>query len=130
MSEKLLGDAKDLKEGRYILIDNIPCRIVNIDKSKSGKHGAAKLRITAMGVFDNQKKVMLAPGDSTIEIPVIERKTVQIMSVNGAEIKVMDSQTYEMYDLTVPEEFVSQVAPGKEAEIIEAMGTRKIERIR
>ena len=83
-----------------------------------------------MGVFDNQKKVMLAPGDSTIEIPVIERKTVQIMSVNGAEIKVMDSQTYEMYDLTVPEEFVSQVAPGKEAEIIEAMGTRKIERIR
>ena len=125
-----MGDAKDLKEGRYILIDNIPCRIVNIDKSKSGKHGAAKLRITAMGVFDNQKKVMLAPGDSTIEIPVIERKTVQIMSVNGAEIKVMDSQTYEMYDLTVPEEFVSQVAPGKEAEIIEAMGTRKIERIR
>ena len=125
-----MGDAKDLKEGRYILIDNIPCRIVNIDKSKSGKHGAAKLRITAMGVFDNQKKVMLAPGDSTIEIPVIERKTVQIMSVNGAEIKVMDSQTYEMYDLTVPEEFVNQVAPGKEAEIIEAMGTRKIERIR
>ncbi len=130
MSEKLLGDAKDLKEGRYILIDNIPCRIVNIDKSKSGKHGAAKLRITAMGVFDNQKKVMLAPGDSTIEIPVIERKTVQIMSVEGSEIKVMDSQTYEMYDLTVPEEFVNQVAPGKEAEIIEAMGTRKIERIK
>lgn len=130
MTEKELADAKDLKEGRYILIDNIPCRIVNIDKSKSGKHGAAKLRITAMGVFDNQKKVMLSPGDSTIEVPVIERKTVQIMSVAGSEIKVMDSQTYEMYDLSVPEEFLSQVAPGKEAEIIQAMGTRKIERIR
>ncbi|MFH2106919.1 MAG: translation initiation factor IF-5A [Candidatus Micrarchaeota archaeon] len=129
-NEKTLGDAKDLKDGKYMLADGVPCKIVNIDKSKSGKHGGAKLRITAIGIFDGQKKVILTPGDATIEIPIIDRKSVQIMSVEGKTIKVMDSQTYEMYDLDVPEELMDQVAPGKEADVLESMGRRKIERIR
>jgi translation initiation factor 5A len=73
---------------------------------------------------------MLTPGDSDVEVPIIDRKNVQIMSLNGKVAQVMDSSNYEMYDLEIPEDMLAQAAPGKEAEVIEAMGKRKIERIR
>ena len=130
LSEKVFATAKDLREGKYLLIDDIPCRIVNIETSKSGKHGAAKMRITGIGVFGNEKKTMLTPGDAEVEVPMIDRKNVQIMSVSGNTVQVMDSETYEMYDLEVPEELKANAVAGKEAEIIQAMGKRKIERMR
>lgn len=53
---KELTEARTLKEGRYVLIDEEPCTIVNITTSKPGKHGAAKARIEGIGVFDSQKE--------------------------------------------------------------------------
>ena len=130
MGEKVFAVAKELKEGKYILIDDIPCRIVNVDSSKPGKHGSAKMRITGIGLFGGEKKTMLTPGDAEVMVPIIERKTVQIMSVSGSTLQVMDSQTYEVYDMELPQEFSGQAAAGKEVDIMEAMGKRKIERIR
>ncbi len=130
MVEKVFSVAKGLKPGNYILIDGVPCKVVDVESSKPGKHGAAKMRITAIGIFEGQKKTLLSPGDADVEVPIIERKTVQIMSVSGKTAQVMDSQTYEMYEMEIPDELLNQAAPGKEAEIIEAMGRRKMERIR
>ncbi|HIH23010.1 TPA: translation initiation factor IF-5A [Candidatus Micrarchaeota archaeon] len=122
--------AKELREGRYLIIDDIPCRVVEIESSKPGKHGAAKMRITGIGIFENQKKVMLTPGDADVVVPVIGRKNIQIMSIEGKTAKVMDQQTYEMYDLEIPDELLKDAAAGKEAEILEAMGRKKVERIK
>lgn len=128
--EKIFVSAKNLKEGKYVLIDDIPCRIVEIDISKSGKHGGAKMRITAIGIFDGQKKTLLTPGDQDAEVPIIERKNVQIMSVNKKTAQVMDVDSYEMYDLEIPDELVANAQAGKEAEVLQAMGRKKIERIK
>ncbi|MBI5227976.1 translation initiation factor IF-5A [Candidatus Micrarchaeota archaeon] len=130
MVEKIFAVAKELKEGKYVLIDDIPCRVVEIESSKPGKHGAAKMRVTGIGVFEGQKKTLLTPGDADVEIPIIERKNVQIMSVSGKTAQVMDQQTYEMYDIELPDELVEQAAAGKEAELLEAMGRKKMERIK
>ncbi|MGV8176508.1 MAG: translation initiation factor IF-5A [Candidatus Bilamarchaeaceae archaeon] len=128
--EKTFGTAKDLRKGSYVLIEDIPCKVVEIESSKPGKHGAAKMRITGIGIFEGQKKTLLSPGDADVEIPIIDRKTAQVMSVNGATAQVMDNQSYEMYDINIPEELVSKVASGMEIEIIESMGKRKVERVR
>ena len=63
---KIFSSAKELKEGKYVIIEDIPCRIVNIDSSKPGKHGAAKMRVTGIGVFDSQKKMLLVPSDADV----------------------------------------------------------------
>jgi translation initiation factor 5A len=130
MVEKVFLVAKELKIGKYVLIDDIPCRVVEIESSKPGKHGAAKMRVTAIGIFDGQKKTLLSPGDADVESPIIERKNVQIMSVSGKSAQVMDSQNYEIYDLEIPEELLANAASGKEAEVLEAMGRKKMERIK
>lgn len=130
MVEKVFATAKELKVGKYILIDDIPCRVVGVESSRPGKHGSAKMRITAVGIFESQKKTLLTPGDADVEVPIIERKTVQILSVSGKTAQVMDSQSYEMYEMEVPDELASEATAGKEVEILEAMGKRKMERIR
>ena len=50
-------DVGELRVGGYMIIDGEPCRIVDIAKSKPGKHGSAKARIVAIGIFDNQKGI-------------------------------------------------------------------------
>lgn len=131
MSNKIFTTAKELKEGKYVLIDEVPCRIVSIDSSKPGKHGSAKMRIVAMGVFNNQKKNLLVPSSADVEVPIIERKSVQVLSVSGNSVQVMDPKTYEIYDLAIPDELKGAgIEAGKELEIMEAMGQKAILRIR
>ncbi|MFH1785950.1 MAG: translation initiation factor IF-5A [Candidatus Micrarchaeota archaeon] len=130
MVDKIFAIAKELRVGKYVMIDDIPCKVVEIESSKPGKHGSAKMRITGIGVFGGQKKTLLSPGDADVVIPIIERKNVQIMSVSGNNAQVMDQQSYEVYDLEIPEELLSQIAPGKEAEILETMGRKMMERIK
>lgn len=130
MTEKIFATGKDLKEGKYVLIDDIPCRIVGIDTSKPGKHGAAKMRITAIGVFDGQKKNLLIPSDADVEVPIIERGNAQIVSVNGIVAQMMDVATFETFELEIPEEMRADAAAGKEVEIMVAMGRKSIQRIK
>ncbi|NYZ77566.1 translation initiation factor IF-5A [Candidatus Micrarchaeota archaeon] len=130
MVEKIFALAKELKPGRYVLIDDIPCKVVDVESSKPGKHGSAKMRITAIGIFEGQKKTLLSPGDADVDVPIIERRTVQIMSVSGKTAQVMDVQNYEMYEMEIPDELVAGAAPGKEAEVLEAMGRKRMERLR
>ncbi|MFN7990914.1 MAG: translation initiation factor IF-5A [Candidatus Micrarchaeia archaeon] len=130
MVEKVFAVAKELRVGGYVLIEDIPCKIVDIESSKPGKHGAAKMRITAIGIFEGNKKTLLTPGDADVESPIIDRKNVTILSVSGSSVQVMDQNSNEVYDLDLPSELAAAAAPGKEAEVLEAMGRKKMERIR
>ncbi|HNT60365.1 MAG TPA: translation initiation factor IF-5A [Candidatus Bilamarchaeaceae archaeon] len=130
MSEKVFASGKDLHEGKYVLIDDIPCRIASIDKSKTGKHGSAKLRIVAIGIFDGQKKNLLTSADADVEVPIIIRKNAQVMSVSGSTAQVMDQSNYEVFEMQIPPELEGQVQAGQEVELMEAMGRRVMVRIR
>ena len=130
MSEISHGSAKELKEGKFVIIDGEPCKVVEVQSSAPGKHGAAKMRITGVGIFDNTKRTLLKPGDGDVEIPIVERKVVQIISVSGNMAQIMDPKTYEVYELVVPDELKNEVEAGKEVEIMETMERRLMQRVR
>ena len=130
MTDKIFASAKELKVGKYVLIDDIPCRIVDIESSAPGKHGAAKMRVTAMGVFDGSKRTLLKPSDADVEVPIIERKTAQIVAISGETAQLMDLASYEIFELPIPEEIRQEAGAGKEAEYMETMGKKAITRIR
>ncbi len=121
--------AKDIKVGRFILIDGVPCKVVDIDISSPGKHGSAKMRITAMGIFDGQKKTLLQPSHAEVEVPNIKKRKAQVVSVSGETAQIMDSDTYEVYELKIPEELEGKVAAGAEVEVMEAMGRKALARV-
>lgn len=127
--DKNFAVAKEMKPGKYLLIDNEPCRVVSVDISKPGKHGAAKMQIVAMTMFGNKKKNLLTPSDGEIEVPIVRRRTLQVVSINGTSAQGMDKETFEMVDFEISEEYQGQVEEGKDVEILEAMGKRAIERV-
>ena len=103
MTTKTVG-GNELKAGSYIIMENAACKIVNIDISRPGKHGHAKMRIEGMGIIDGRRRVIVMPAHDNIEVPIIEKKSAQVLSVHGTTATVMDAETYETFDLEIPEE--------------------------
>ena len=123
-------DVGSLRVGGYMLIDGEPCHILDIQKSKPGKHGSAKARITAVGVFDGTKRSFVKPVDLGAEVPIIDKRTGQVFAVNPNGVQIMDLETYEYFDAPYPqeEELKAKLAPGVEIEYWRIMGRMKIMR--
>jgi translation initiation factor 5A len=123
-------DVGSLRVGGYMIIDNEPCHIVDITKSKPGKHGSAKARIVAIGVFDGQKRQFVKPVDSNTEVPIIDKRVGQVFAVNPNGVQVMDLETYEYLDAPFPEEedLKTKLVAGAEIEYWKIMGRIKIVR--
>jgi translation initiation factor 5A len=122
-------EVRELKENKYILIDEEPCKIVEITTSKPGKHGEAKARIVAIGIFDNQKRSVVYPTKHKIKVPIIEKKTAQILSISQNEGLLMDMETFEQFNIPIPDEFRDRAKSGVEVEYWESMGKRKLMRV-
>ncbi|MCL4334110.1 MAG: translation initiation factor IF-5A [Candidatus Thermoplasmatota archaeon] len=122
-------EVRELKENKYILIDDEPCKIVEITTSKPGKHGEAKARIVAIGIFDNQKRSVVYPTKHKVKVPIIEKKTAQILSISQNEGLFMDMETFEQFNIPIPEEFKDRAKSGVEVEYWESMGKRKLMRV-
>jgi translation initiation factor 5A len=105
---------KDLKPGHYVMIDDEPCKVVSTIKSKPGKHGSTKVRLEAMGIFDNKKRGLLKPATADVPQPIIEKKKAQVISVSGDMAQLMDLEDYSTFDATVPEEFKGKLDSGTE----------------
>ncbi len=127
------ASAGDIKEGSYIMIDNVPCRVVEVEKSKTGKHGSAKARIVGIGVIDGVKRTIVVPTDAAVEVPVIEKFTAQVISVAGDNIQLMDLRNYQTFEIPssyVEEEAKGKLEPGVQVEVWDVAGYRKIMRVR
>jgi len=123
---KKIGDMKDLKEGKYVMIDNEPCKVTKITKSKPGKHGGAKARVDAAGIFDGQKRNLMGPVSQKVEIPIIDKRTAQVLNVIGNSVQLMDMESYETFELEIPSEFADKLIQGKEVQYMDVLGKRKI----
>ncbi|HYA57280.1 MAG TPA: translation initiation factor IF-5A [Thermoplasmata archaeon] len=121
-------EVRELKEGRYMLIDEEPCRILNIQTSKPGKHGEAKARIDAVGLFDGAKRSVVFPVKHKVQVPMIGKRQAQVLSMTEAEVQLMDLENYETFSLPVDAETKPLLSPGAEIQYIDAMGKRRISR--
>jgi len=101
-----------LKKGNYCVIEGAACTVVNVEISRPGKHGHAKVRLTAVGLIDDKKRVVVMPGHDNMDVPIVDKRTAQILAVTGESANVMDAETYETFDMRIPEEMKGQVATG------------------
>ncbi len=131
------ADLGSLKIGSYILLPvsdqptGEPCRISEYDTSKPGKHGSAKARIVGVGVFDNQKRPHVGPVSMQIHVPLIDKRTWQIISITGENLQIMDSETFETIDVTmVDDEVKGKLENGQNVEYWKVMDRTKIMRIK
>jgi len=127
------GSAGDLKEGSYVVIEGEPCVVLSVAKSKPGKHGAAKVRIEARGLFDGSRRSKIFPADADVEIPIISKRSAQVLAIMGDTVQLMDLETYETFEIpvsSVEDEERSKLAAGAEVEYWEALGKRKVMKVK
>jgi translation initiation factor 5A len=124
-----MAELRTLKPNRFIIIDDEPCKITSLTKSKPGKHGEAKARVEAVGIFDSQKRTLVHPVTHKVKVPIIDKRKAQVLVLMGAEVQLMDMETYETFNLPIPGEFAGKIEPGKEILYLVAMGRKKITRV-
>ncbi len=125
-------DVGDLRVGGYMLIEGEPCRIMDIAKSKPGKHGSAKFRIIAIGIFDGQKRQFVKPVDLGAEVPLIDKRMGQVFAITPTGVQIMDLETYEYLDAIFPDEpeLKAKLVAGAEIEYWAILGKVKIVRVK
>ena len=130
MYEKKTVGVGSLKKGDTIILDNAPCKITDTTVSKPGKHGHSKVNITAVGILDGKKRNVVMPGHDKVEAPIIEKKSAQVLSVTGAMANVMDSESFETFDLKIPEEMKDECIEGSNVLYWDIMGEKVMKQIK
>ncbi len=113
-----LVNATELRPGNFAIINGAPCIIKSMDKSKTGKHGASKARIEAIGILDDKKRIIVMPGTERIAVPMIEKRKAQVLSVNKEEkkAKIMDLENFETFDVLIATDLLESIEENSNAE--------------
>jgi translation initiation factor eIF-5A len=121
-----MKEIRELKIGRYVNVDESPCKITSISTSKPGKHGSAKANIEAVDIFTGSKKSINAPVSTKVQVPMIDKRKGQILSIQGDEVQIMDLETFETFSMAINDDHESVLADGAEVMYLVAMGKNKL----
>ncbi len=120
-------NAIEAKPGTNIVIEGVAYTVRKIDISKTGKHGSSKCRIEAVGMINDQKKIIVVPGHERFDVPMVNKNKAQVLSI-GDKVSVMDLENFETIELECPEELRSQIAENDNVEYWDINGERIIKR--
>lgn len=119
----------DIKKGSVIMVEGEPCTVKSIDISRPGKHGHAKLRIEAVGITDGKKRVLAKPGHDKFEVPMINKKKAQVLSISDNTASIMDLESFETIDVPFGDELKEEIKPEAQVEYWDIEGIKIIKRM-
>ena len=120
-------NATEVRIGTNIILDGQSYTVKKIDISKTGKHGHAKCRIETVGIISGQKKIMVVPGHERLEVPIIDKRKGQVLSL-GNKVSIMDLESYETLEIDAPDEIKSELQENSNVEYWDIEGQKIIRR--
>ena len=118
-----------MRVGTYLLLEGVAHQVKKMDISKTGKHGHAKVRFEAVSIITGKKKVAVVPGHDKFEVPMIDKRQAQVLSVSGETASIMDGENFENFDLKIPEDLAGTVNEGVTVEYWDVEGDKLIKRV-
>jgi translation initiation factor 5A len=128
MVQKVI-EATEMRLGTYVLLDNVAHQVKKMDVSKTGKHGHAKVRFEAVSAITGKKKVGVVPGHDKFEVPRIDKRQAQVLSISNETASLMDNENFENIDLPISEEFKNSIIEGGTVEYWDIEGNKIIKKI-
>lgn len=104
MADYKFKSVGSLKKGDNVVVDGVASRVTKVKVSRPGKHGHAKVNLTAVGLLDEKKRNVIMPGHDKIKVPIIDKRNAQVLNISGDKANVMDMETYESFNLDIPED--------------------------
>jgi len=123
---KIIG-ATEAKVGTNIIVDGEPCTVKKMDVSKTGKHGHSKVRMEAVSILSGQKKVFVMPGHDKMEVPIVNKRKGQVLSV-GDKVSVMDLESFETLEVVCPDDVKSELQANDNVEYWDVEGKLIVKR--
>ena len=121
---------ESLQKGNYVIVDGVASIVTDVSTSRPGKHGHAKVNLMAVGMLDGKKRNMVMPGHDNVEVPVIDKRNAQVLSLSGNMCNVMDAETYETFDLKIPDELKDKLAESQTVVYWEILNDKVLKQIK
>lgn len=97
----------------YIVINNRPCKVMNVSTSKTGKHGHAKANFTAIDIFTGKKLEDIVPTSHNSMVPNVVRREYSLLDItDDGFLNLLDENGDTKDDLvlpTYPEDLAGQI---------------------
>ena len=124
--------ATQVKVGNHIVYDGDVYVVKSTDKSKSGKHGHAKVRMSVENIITGKSKSLVMPGDDKLKKPIIAKKISQVLSISPDTIQLMDKESFEVFETLLPDydAIGGKLDSGDEVDLWEFLGQRVIKKKR
>ena len=120
-------EATEMRVGTFLMLDGSAHQVKKMDISKTGKHGHAKVRFEAVSVMTGKKKVQVVPGHDKFEVPMVDKRQAQVLSITGEHANLMDSESFENLDLVIGEGL--DVKDGDSVEYWDVEGEKVLKRV-
>lgn len=115
---------KNVREGDYIVIEGEACEATKRKTSSAGKHGSTKVRLRAKGIIDGKKRQIVKPSDTKVKVPIIDKKAAQVISVSSDSVQLMDLESYDTFEMGIPDDYEYDIEEGDEVEYWKVMGDK------
>merc|ERR1711934_464828 len=96
-------EAGQIRKGGFIMIKGKACKVRDVSTSKTGKHGHAKCKFSAVDIFTGNTCEELCPSPHSIDIPVVTKKDWMIQGLQDETyVLLMDDEGEMREDLQLP----------------------------
>ena len=108
-SETYPQQASASRKGSFLMIKARATKIIEMTISKTGKHGHAKCKFTAIDIFDGTKHEMLESSTHNVYVPNVKRSEYLLIGIDDRALSLMDNESGEVReDLDLPEDEVGE----------------------
>ncbi|MHA1912118.1 MAG: translation initiation factor IF-5A [Candidatus Kariarchaeaceae archaeon] len=124
--------AGQIKVGTYIVHNGDIFRALSVEKSKTGKHGHAKVRMSIVNIQSNNKTSLVSPASDRFQKPIISKNVAQVLSLTDDSVQMMDMASFETFEVSFPDkaELKEKILEGVEVEYWMALGRKWITEVR
>jgi len=128
--DKKLLTMGEVRLNSYAIIEGSICKITEVEKSMPSHRSSPRIRLVGVDLFNGQKKQLMKPAGAVIEVPIIEKKIAQVIALSGTNAQIMDMESFDNFELPIPEELQGKLESGTEIEYLQAGNQKIINRIR
>lgn len=94
---------------------------------KTRETRSSKGKSRGNSLFDGQKRSYIGSVANKVYVPIVERKSAQVISITGDIAQLMDMGDFSTFEIVIPDELKDRVKEGEEVSYITALGKVKLD---
>lgn len=106
--------ASDLERGKYFMYKEEIHKVVRKEVVTYGTHSHTKLKLYIQDLWGKGEKVINLSHTDRVDMVDIIKKTAQVISKTPQSVQIMDTHSYETFDVQIDPELKEQINEGDE----------------